>query len=323
MKRKLSVTLLAGLITLLMSVMAQAQGRIFYYNESNHLAAVGEFDQNNDHVTLSSFYPGNYLWTSVISDGPNSMFYYDKRTGVAMLGNVDDAGNHTVVKYLQFGAGWTHIVSHRGYLFFYCAGNGMAAIGQLTPDGFRQYKGYPAYTFGLGWTTIVSTRNGLLFYRAGDGIYAVGDWEYSYYPCGGEGFCFPSVSEVRFKQMTWGYFTRGWSSIVETNDGVLFYRKTDGLHVMVDIDSNGRPADRQNSVKYLTPGYTGIVAAGDDILFYNAENGDGAVGGIIKPSPWVITRVWGTLEMRKEFPAAFSTGWSHLTTIVDPLPPLH
>jgi len=100
-----------------------------------------------------------------------------------MLGNVDAMGNHKIIRVFlpgYFGAGWTHIVSHRGYLFFYSSANGMAAIGKISGNGFQQFKFYPAYSFSAGWTHIVSTQNGLLFYSKDNGAGAVGDWEYSY-----------------------------------------------------------------------------------------------------------------------------------------------
>ena len=239
-----------------------------------------------------------------------------------MLGSVDTAGHHTVLQTFPpcyFGTGWTHIVSHRGYLFFYNSSYGTAAIGAVSRNGFRQYKSYAAYSFGLGWTHIVSTTNGLVFYSQANGMGAVGNWEFVYSsPCDG---CFQTVSEVRFKQL-WGYqagsFTTGWTSIVGTNNGVLFYRKSDGLQVMTDLDSSGHFTTRSNSLQYLKPGYTSIVAAGDDIFLYNASTGDAALAAILKASPWVLPQAIGSLSIRKEVVGFFSPGWSHLVSSADP-----
>jgi hypothetical protein len=55
-----------------------------------------------------------------------------------------------------FGAGWTHVVRHKGSLFSYNARTSAAAIGRLTgPQGFTQYHTYT--TFALGWTHLAVT----------------------------------------------------------------------------------------------------------------------------------------------------------------------
>src|SRR4030095_10869429 len=117
----------------------------------------------------------------------------------------------------------------------------------------------------------------------GNGSGAVGEWDNVYTSC--PGFCFPTISEVRFKQFSSypaGSFTYGWTSIVETTNGVLFYRQSDGLQGIADIIDKGEVATRSRSVQYLKPGYTAVVAAGEDILLYNSETGDGAHAGILK-----------------------------------------
>jgi len=293
--------------------------KIVYYSQNYYTGAVGQFDENGNHQTLSSFTAG--AWTHVVSDA-GGIFYYNRGTGMAMLASVDAMGNHKVLRGFPpgyFGTGWTHIVSYRGYLFFYNSGNGAAAIGTISANGFHQYKSYAPYSFGTGWTHIVSTQNGLLFYSKYNGAGAVGDWQYIYTsPCAG---CFQAISEVRFKQLSGfqaGSFTTGWTSIVETGNGVLFYRLADGLNVMVDIDTKGGVSTRSGTVQYLKAGYTAVVAAGDDILFYDAATGNAALAGVVKFSPWVIFSQVGTLSIRQEFPAYFSPGWSDLVVTADP-----
>ena len=272
-------------------------------------------------MTINGFYPGSTRWTSVVDLGPE-VFYYDAVTGTALLGRVDAAGNQTTLLYYppgSFGVGWSHIVNHKGYLFFYNDQNGMAAIGTIGSSGFRQYQHYPAYSFGIGWTRIVSTSGGLLFYNGNNGRGAVGDWEFSYQTC--PGFCFPTLSEVRFKQLTSypaGTFTYGWTSIVQTTNGVLFYRQSDGLQVMADVNSAGQVSTRSHTVRYIKAGYTGVVAAGDEILLYNAADGDAALAEVLKPSPWLVARAIGSLSIRREYTGYFSAGWSHLATVTDP-----
>lgn len=65
--------------------------KIVYYNQISYAGAVGEFEDNGDHVTLSTCAAGNTPWTIVVSD-PAGIFYYDKQTGMAMLATVDAMG---------------------------------------------------------------------------------------------------------------------------------------------------------------------------------------------------------------------------------------
>lgn len=295
--------------------------KILYYNASDGSGAVGVIDAENNHLTLTSYDPGAFgQWTHIVGDS-SELFYYNSQTGAAALGYVNAAGEHVTTWGVgpgYFGRGWTHIVLHRGYLFFYSAGNGMAAIGQISTRGFRQSIGYPAYTFGVGWTSIVSTPNGLLFYRATDGVGAVGDWEYTYSGAPGQ---FATITGVRFKQLRGypaGSFTYGWTHIVQTSNGTLFYRAADGLQVMVDVERNGVVSTRMHTVRTLRAGWTHIVSVNDDILFYDAASGDAAVGEIQKYSPWLVARAIGSLVIKREFPSYFSPGWTHLTVTIDP-----
>lgn len=295
--------------------------KILYYNGSDRSGAVGAIDGQNNHLTLTSYAPGAFgQWTHIVGDS-SEIFYYNAYTGAAALGYVDAAGQHHTTLSIRagyFGTGWTHIVSHKGYLFFYCATNGMAAIGQMSQNGFRQYASYAPYTFGLGWTKIISTKNGLVFYNAANGSGAVGDWDYVYSGVPGG---FASLTGVRFKQLRGyapGSFTYGWTHIVETSNGVLFYRASDGLHVMTDVETNGVISTRSRTVQTLRAGWTHIVATNDDILFYDANTGDGAIGEIQKYSPWVVAGAAGRLNTVRDLPAFFSPGWTHLTTTIDP-----
>ena len=301
------VLLLAGIRGVSAQLLESPERKILYYSQISYAGAVGEFEENAEHVTLSTYTAGFLPWDNVVSD-PGGILYYNKQTGMAMIGKVDAMGNHTITRVFPrgyFAPGWTHIVSHRGFLFFYNSGNGTAAIGILTAAGFYQYTSYPAYSFLRGWTHIVSTQNGLLFYSKDTGAGAVGDWDYLF---GDEAGGYQLLRGISFK--TWssfqpGSFNRGWTSIVETNTGVLFYRQSDGLQVMVDIYTGGAVTTRMWTQQYLKPGYTTVVAAGDNIELYDAAAGDAALASASS----------GSLAILWERPAYFSTGWTHIISL--------
>src|SRR5947207_610541 len=166
------VLLLTGAIAV--SAESSAPTKIVYYNQLTAEAAVGQFDDYGNHVTLSTYTPDFVPWTSVVST-PVGILYYLKQTGLAMLGRLDAMGNHTIIKYFDPGwdtrgfPGWTHVVSHNGYLFFYNSLNGEAAVSNMYPDGYMDNFFFLDGSFVPGWTHIVSTKNGLLFYSQNTG----------------------------------------------------------------------------------------------------------------------------------------------------------
>lgn len=299
----------------------KVQRRMFYYNGNQKSAAVALIDEQNNVLPLNSYAPGAFgQWTHIVGDATD-LFYYNTYTGAAALGYLSaEDQHHTTASYPAgyFGPGWTHIVRHKGYLFFYSARDGRAAIGQMTAQGFKSFASYAPYSFGLNWTRIVSTTNGLIFYNAVNGSGVVGDWEYVYSGAPGG---FASITGVKFKQLRGygpGSFANGWTQIVETNNGVLFYRSTDGLHVMTDVAANGAISTRSNSLQTLRRGWSHIIAVNDDILFYDQNTGDGAIGEIQKASPLVLASTVGRLTIVQNLPGFFSSGWTHLTTTIDP-----
>jgi hypothetical protein len=123
-------------------------------------------------------------------------------------------------------------------------------------------------------------------------------------------------------------FLTGWTHVVNTSNGVLFYCSVNGRQVMADVSAGGNVSTRSGTEQTIAPGWTSIVADNDDILFYNASSGDGMIATIKK---WnVLTDklttagapVSGQLGTRRELPGAFSPGWSNIVTTVDP-PVIH
>jgi hypothetical protein len=293
---------------------------ILFYNQSSAMAAVGQFDDYGNFVTVTTYTPDFVPWTSVVST-PYGILYYSKQTGQGMLGWLDAMGNHTIIRYYdpdpygEFGAGWTNVVSSGGYLFFYNSLDGSAMVVFLQGDG-SIWRAVPLYGFSPGWTHIVSTQNGLLFYSSNNGAGAVGLVNSGYVQGVDDGGPFESF-EVSFQQLSGfqaGSFSLGWTSILETNNGVLFYRQSDGLQAMVDIDSNGGVTTRPG-VQYLQPGYTAVVASGGNVLFYNAPTGDAALGQILPNNRFVLPAYAGILEMQWERPGYFSPGWTHVLSL--------
>lgn len=312
----------AGVYDLAGQVLArQISCKILYYNRNQGLGEVGVISAQNEPLTVTSYKPGAFgQWTHIVGD-TDELFYYNSKTGATARGYVNAAGRHIKLKkgagYLD--PGWTHIVRYQSDFFFYNAANGKAASGQMSTTGIRQWRHYPSGSFGLGWTSILSTADGgLLFYRSADGAGAVGGWEFI---CSCSGSLLPSGRRVkRVRTYAPGSFATGWTHLVQTSNGVLFYRASDGLQVMAKVASNGMVRTLSKTMKNLRRGWTHIVSVKDDILFYDAANGDVAVGGIWKYHPQLEERHIDSLRIDKEYPGYFTPGWTHLTGTCDPPP---
>jgi M6 family metalloprotease-like protein len=286
--------------------------KLLFYNTSTNWGATGIIDDATATVqTLQNCVPGyNNHWTH-IAGGSSDLFFYQDSTGAAAIGKLDAAGNCSLTQTYAagtFGPGWTHIVYHKGYYFFYNKWNGLGAVGKFENGSFHQYNSWTA--FARGWTQIVSTPNGLLFYNAANGSGAVGEWSFVRSNTG-----FGAIVGVNFTQLK-GYgvnsFSTGWTHIVNTNDGVLYYNADTGLNVMGDVNAGGVLGTRSNTVQTLARGWTSIVSDGKNILFYNASNGTGAVAFIRQVSILTAgTSTAGALGIRREL-SGFSPGWTNI-----------
>ena len=301
---------------LLTAAFNQAFGDINYvgfYNQSNGLGAAARVDRSDPPVTTAAqgFTPG---WTQIVPFS-NGVFYYNEASGAAAVTVPNKDGSMTTVNDLHFSSGWTTIVNHHNYLLFYNKTTGIGVVGALQLSGsqytFHQFP--DIYHFSTNWTDIVSTSNNILFYNSEDGSGATGIWTYTYAPsC--TGFCSPT--DVKFKQRVSyakGTFTFGWTTIVDTGSGVLFYRETDGLSAVADVDTTGHVLTRSDTVMNLSAGWTAIEATDGNLLFYNKANGDGAIGHIVQPYE-AVGQLIGTVHTDQSLPGLFSTGWTSLFT---------
>jgi len=295
--------------------------KLLFYNSTNNTGVTGIIDDADATVkTLQRCTPTAFGgWSHVVSGG-SDLFFYQDSTGAAALGKLDAAGNCSLTRVFRpftFGLGWTHIVYHKGYYFFYNQWNGTAAVGAFESGLFHQYNSWNS--FSTGWTKIVSTSNGILFYNATSGSGAVGEWSLVR-----SGLGFGAIVGVNFTQLN-GYdpysFATGWTHIVNTSNGVLFYNSGTGLHVMADLNPGGIVATRADSVQTLESGWTSIVSDGNNLLFYNSGTGDAAVGFIQKFSILTVDlsgrpSTAGTLGIRSHL-SGFSTGWTAIVAAAD------
>jgi M6 family metalloprotease-like protein len=296
---------------------------LLFYNRTVDSGATGYItDANAGFVNTQSYSAGSLgAWTNIVGDA-SEIFWYDTHSGAGKLGQIDAGGNIITTYNLGrvFSVGWTHIVRHKGYLFFYNQVNGIAAVGNFQNGVFHQYNAWNS--FSTNWTSIVSTPAGLLFYNSTNGSAAIGDWNIILTGTG-----FGAVNYIEFVQTAGfraGSLSLGWTHIVKTPNGVLFYNAANGLEVMTDVSPTGI-STRSQTVAWLQPGWTSIASDDTNLLFYDASSGDVAIANIAGPNaPGAeqlgATTVEGAVQIRRILAGYFGRGWSHIVPVAPTYP---
>lgn len=294
-------------------------------------AQTGRINPTYGFDNLTPYGAGSFSndWTTVVRLGTD-IFYYNRDTALAAIGHIDANGDHQTTRVFHpgfFGRNWTHIAPMDGNVFFYKEATGEAAMGRFTgPDGFVQY-GYQS-GFSLWWTHIVNAQGRLLFYNQNTGVAAVCVLDEIYGSADG---LFRTLTEIRCRQLRSAqYVAPGWSQIVDTKDGVLFYNIGTGQYVVADIDAGGTLVDRQPEVSpsgrpmwtYSSLGqyWTHIERVKDALLLYSTYDGS-AMTLTMYSVPVSRRLVWGKHEpvvIQQQF--AMQPGWTHIVSAIDEVP---
>jgi hypothetical protein len=307
-------TAAAALLALLTTVPARADdsagpARLFLYSSASQSAATELMGPQATFSWQQAYNPGSFgHWTHVVGCG-SEIFFYSAYTGAAAVGSVDAIGAFTTTAYRPgpyFAPGWDIVTFHNGHLIFYDKESGRMVAGQMVNGAFVPVMG-GFWNMAPGWTHIVSTGSWLMFYNKETGAGLVGDVRLSVQATGGGFGTFGGGSWFWIRTLP--SFSRGWTHITNTGNGMLFYSADTGVDVMVDVDSNGIATTRPYSSRTIAPGYTSIVAGNQGVLFYNRVSGDIAVGSL------GLLSLGGALSMRT-YPASFPTGWTHIVTYV-------
>jgi hypothetical protein len=298
-----------------MAVPTQSQvvpGKVFLYDSAKLSGATGIINHTDATFKTLDGPRGEFSTWSIVVSGGVDILFYNAGNGHAAIGEVDASGVFRTTQRIpdgQIGPGWTHITFHKGFYLFYNKDNGFAAVGNMGSSGFRTYNTWKG-SFSRNWSQITSTPNGLLFYNKESGSGEVAEWSVVR---SGSGFGYISQVNLNHLKSYPRGFDIGWTHVVNTNHGVLFYCADNGRSVMVDVDTDGSVTTRSRSEKTIAAGYDSILSQNDDVLLYVKSSGDVAIGGF----PDLVALQSGLL-IRKAYPAYFSPGWTHIVATVDP-----
>ena len=109
-----------------------------------------------------------------------------------------------------------------------------------------------------------------------------------------------AIEHTTIKSHASGTFSTGWTHLVDTSQGVLYYNSATGAAAVGRFNELGSFSTLKTME--LSKGWTSIVSLPDGILFYNSQTGAGLIGRL---------DATGTLSSVKQLD--LSKGW---TTIV-------
>jgi hypothetical protein len=301
--------------------------RLFDYDYNEQWARTAEISSAYDYGVWQDYPTGFARWTHV-AGGARYLFFYNAANGEAALGSVDSTGAFTQLRYFppgtSFGVGWTHIVWHGDELFLYASSNGLAAVGRFDGADFAFHQ-YNTFQYLIsGWTQVVSVQGYLLFYKAGTGGAYACQLNPVYNTSTGV------LTQINFQYVRVQTFSTGWTHIVDSRNGVLFYNAANGGYRIGDFDRAGYFTNRVAPWPpwsafplwhYTTQraGWTQVTAAGGRLLFYDKNTGEGVTAYVrtaaqseaeqAEPLAIVQTYPWGSLS----HPAAMK--WSHVVPV--------
>ena len=196
------------------------------------------------------------------------------------------------------------------------------AWGRFTGEGgFLQYGSMYGFS---DWSHIVSAEGRIYFYNTRSGQSAVCVFDEIYEP--GDGL-FRNLVAIRLRQVQAQRISRGWTNIVDTGDGIIFYNVYTGVYCVGDFDGasvlvtrvaptspSGRPLWRYTN---LGLNWTHVERVKDTVLFYNPYDGSGMTATMFEPDPsGLVAETGEPLVIRQQ--VFVGSGWTHLVGTIDP-----
>ncbi|MGZ3454214.1 MAG: hypothetical protein ACXVEF_31705 [Polyangiales bacterium] len=232
-------------------------GAVFFYNRTNHDAAIGTIDLNGvfhqTHSWPGSGSPAFGTWDKIVQlPGLHTLFYrWDGTVGSAALVNMSgNAGTATTDKSWSSGYGnWTAIsggVDGTDSVVFYNSSSGTLIFGK--------YGGAPSYTLdsrattiATGYDQVASAGSTVLFYNSSSGALEWG---------------VPSLATGTYVRKGSTTYVAGMTQVAARENGeYVFLRKSDGFMITARFDSNGSHVDQQ--IYTASTGWDIMTSAGD------------------------------------------------------------
>lgn len=278
---------------------AQVNTNVLLYNAANGEAVAYRVDYYGEFKLIRRYDPGVFLpsWThivNVVTASSSYLLYYNAANGASSINKLDELGaSHSLREFApgSFTTGWTHVVSYFDGVVFYNEQTGALAYvrldASLTPITIKSFPAINSQTtansrlgkilttnprrvtFNTGWTHLVATYNGMLFYNRLTGAGEFGKFDVRT----GNYETLKLYQGGVFGPLTGGY-AQGWTHVVWSPTGILFYNANNSRVLIGRIDTTGEFIKLNSYLSgALSTGWTYITNTRNGIFFYSNNDG--------------------------------------------------
>lgn len=215
---------------------------IFFYNGYDRSGFVGGVNTSSGYFSVTqSFGAGAFSpWTDIV-DTKYGMFFYNRADGTVAVVNIQANGtlSQTDGKARYLPTGYDQIAVQGDYAVLYNSGTGAYVVGYVTSAGKFDYVAANSCgaTLAAGYRKVIAAGDKLFFYNPSTGAGAVGyiiklsNGKFSPYPY----YC---AGQLKIQQ-TYSTFATGWTHLVNTSNGLLFYNQYNRAGAIGHFASDG------------------------------------------------------------------------------------
>ncbi|MFN7929798.1 MAG: M4 family metallopeptidase [Blastocatellia bacterium] len=230
-----------GYIARNMTKVAATDKHVFFFSEYDRSGFAGTVNTSSGAFSVTqSFGAGAFSpWTDIV-DTKYGMFFYNRADGTVAVVNVQANGtlNQTDGKVRYLAAGYDQVVVQGEDVLLYNSATGAYVPGFVDSRGKFDFMTLTSCgaTLPAGYKKIVAANNKLFFYNPNTGAGAVGflikiSGKLSPYPY----YCAGQLSI----QKTYSTFATGWTHLVNTSNGLLFYNQNNRAGAVGRFASDG------------------------------------------------------------------------------------
>jgi hypothetical protein len=241
---------------------------------------------------------GTLQATATLSVAPtaltNGVLFYNS-DGSGEIVTLTPDGTLSSVKTLNAGelpVNITHFGKPYNLYELLYSGDGSGALGSFDGAGnFRRLRTYEVGALPTGQSHAISLADRLLFFSAGTTL------------CGS----YDSTNFDFANLQTQPGFATDWNLIVRTSgNGVLFYRKADGIGAYGTFDTNCQ-WNYLEDYSGFTWNWSHLVTTSQGVLFYKASDGIGALAQFTPEGTLTQTGTYASGELTKDWEQAINT----------------
>ncbi|HEX4948501.1 MAG TPA: M4 family metallopeptidase [Blastocatellia bacterium] len=217
-------TLSNGYLPAYTTKVVSTDSHILLYKGSDRSGVVGQVNASGQFVQTQSFGAYSFSYWSEIVDTQYGMFFYNRIDGTIAVCHVQANGTlrQTDGRMNYLPAGMDQVIVQGANVLLYDNETGAYISGAVGSDGKFFYNSVTSCgaTLGAGYRKIVAAGNKLFFYNPSTGAGAVGYISRSSGPLSP----YPYYCEGQLRiQKTYTTFATGWTHLVDTSNGLLFY----------------------------------------------------------------------------------------------------